>query len=450
MPRIRLQTVTIGVLLVLRTALAYAQSPEGCDDYWPTWRGPRNTGVAPNSDPPESWSEKKNVQWKVALPGKGSSSPIVWGDRIFFQTAVEVKDPNATAEGQPSPAEAQGGGILRSVAPTGVHKFDVVCVDRETGGLVWQKTMREEMPHEGHHKTHGFASYSPVTDGEHVWTSFGSRGVHCCTVDGDLVWSRDLGKMATSNAFGEGSSPALAGDVLIVVMDHEGDSFITALDRRTGDTVWRQERDEPTCWGSPLVVEFEGERQVVVNGTNRARAYDAETGDVIWKCGGQTKNVIPTPVSGLGKVYCTSGFRGAMLQAITLGHTGDLTDTDAVAWQVTEATPYVPSPLLYDDKIYVYWGNQATLSCYDAATGTPHFVKQKLEDVRDVYASPVGAAGRVYLVGRNGVTTVIKQDDKFKVLSVNTLEDGFDASPAIAGDQLFLKGHQYLYCIAKK
>ncbi|MHC4361572.1 MAG: outer membrane protein assembly factor BamB family protein [Planctomycetota bacterium] len=388
------------------------------------------------------------MKWRVELAGAGASSPVVWGDRIFFQTAIDTNRKGTTSISPDTNGDTRQpfhGGR----PPKNVYKFDILCLDRNTGKILWQRTAREEMPHEGHHPTHGFASYSPVTDGKHVWASVGSRGVHCYDIGGQHKWSRDLGKMRTKLMFGEGSSPALAGEMLIVVMDHEGDSFIYALDKETGKTVWKKPRDERTTWATPIIVEVGGKMQVITSATKRVRSYDLETGDLIWECGGQTGNVIPSPVSGFGKVFCASGFRGNALQAIELGHTGDLTGSDAVSWQVDEATPYVPSPLLYGDKIYVCSGNKAVISCYQAETGKPHFVKQKLEGLRGIFASPVGAAGRVYFVGRKGVTKVIKLSDDFEVLATNTLDDEFDSSPAIVGDELFLKGKQRLYCIAE-
>ena len=189
---------------------------------------------------------------------------------------------------------------------------------------------------------------------------------------------------------------------------------------------------------------------MIVNGANFVRSYDVTTGEIIWKCSGQTKNVVPTPVVGFGNVYCTSGWRGAALQAIGLGKTGDLTGTDAIGWQVDEATPYVPSPILIQDKLYVCSGNKEVISCYEAKNGKANFVKQTLEGVKGIYASPVGASGRVYFAGRNGVTAVVKVSDTFQVLAINELDDKFDATPAIVGDEIYLKGTKYLYCIAQK
>lgn len=436
---LRITTIALGLLACLAINASAAE-------YWPKWRGPEGTGVAPEGNPPVTWSETENVKWKIDVPGVGTSSPIIWGDKIFFQTAILVEE---TATASAGTASAGGGGRGMSQAPSGVYSFELVCLDRGTGKLIWQKSARREQPHEGHHRDHGFASYSPVTDGQHIWASFGSRGLHCFDLDGNLKWSRDLMKMQTRSGFGEGSSPALAGNSVVVVLDHEGDSAIFAFNRDTGEPLWRKGRDERTAWATPVAVKVDGRTQVIANATTFVRSYDAQTGEIIWQCTGQTQNVIPTPVTGFGKVFCTSGFRGSALVAIELGHTGDLTGSDAIAWQVNEGTPYVPSPLLYGDKIYVCSGNNPILSCHDAQSGKAHFVRQRLSGINGVYASPVGAAGRVYVVGRNGVTVVLKNSGTLEILATNTLDDGFDASPAIVGDEMYLKGRTSLYCIAQ-
>ena len=250
--------------------------------------------------------------------------------------------------------------------------------------------------------------------------------------------------------FGEGATPALAGDALVVVMDHEGDSAVYALDKLTGKTLWEKPRDENTSWSTPLAVTVGGKPQVIVSATGAIRSYDVKSGDVVWQCSGMTGNVVPHPVVGFGMVFCASGFRGNAMLAIELGRTGDLTGSDAVKWQVKEATPYVPSPILYGDKIYVCSTNRAVISCYNAKTGKPNFTGQSLEAVGGIYASPVGAADRIYFTGRTGKSQVIKNSEKFEILATNTLDDEIDASGAIVGDQLLLKGKNNLYCIAAK
>lgn len=338
---------------------------------------------------------------------------------------------------------------MRAAAPKEAHQFTLLSLDRQTGRILWQKIAREELPHEGHHPDHGFASHSPVTDGQRLFAYFGSRGLHCFDLQGNLSWSKDLGRMRTKNSFGEGSSPALLGQTLVVNWDHEGEDSIVALDAATGKELWRQPRDEETSWATPLIVPHDGQVQVVTSATRKIRSYDLATGRLLWECAGMTANVIPTPVSADGVVYATSGFRGNALLAIRLGRTGDLTGTDAIVWSLSKATPYVPSPLLYEDRLHFFSGNNAVLTSCDAKTGRVLIDAEKLTDLQGVYASPVAAAGRVYLVGRNGAAVVLKHSDRLEVLATNRLDDKFDASPAIAGKELFLRGRENLYCLAE-
>jgi len=443
----RLSALAIGIVFLVVPASNEVFGADG-SDYWPTWRGHESAGISKKGNPPLTWSETENTKWKVRLTGDGSnSSPIIWEDRIFFQTAIktDVKGKPASSAANVNSRGRRGPG---GRPPTNIYRFSLVCLDRNSGKLIWQETVREELPHEGHHNDHGFASFSPVTDGDLIWADFGSRGFYCFHMDGNLRWSRDLGKMNTVLAFGEGGSFAVSGDAVIVVRDHQGDSFIIALNKETGEIIWKKDRDEPTSWATPLVVEVNGKKQVVVNATNLVRSYDLKTGGIIWQCSGQTRNVVPTPVTGFGMVYCASGFRGSSLQAIDLHRSGDLTNTDAVRWHVKEATPYVPSPLLYADKLYVTSVNRGVISCYDAKTGKAHFAKERLKGVNGIYASPAAAAGRVYFVGRNGVTYVLEASERLEVLAVNKLEDRFDCSPAFAGSEIYLKGKKNLYCIA--
>lgn len=442
-----------GVLILLLLTVAI-HCTAAVPEYWPTWRGPNMSGVSAEAQPPLAWSQIDNIIWSIDVPGDTSNStPIVWQDKLFFQIAEPVcqddeQSQSDEAEQPPQPAGRRGSrrGNLKP------HRFSVVCLDRHTGGLLWKTFVREATPHEGHHADSGFASFSPVTDGRFVYVSFGSHGVYCLDMDGKVQWQQDLGTMRIRAGFGEGSSPLLVEDRLIVLMDHEDQSSIAALDRRTGKVVWRKDRDEATSWTTPIAVHSGPEQiQVIVNGNNRVRCYSFDNGEVIWECGGQTQNVVPSPVTGFGMVFCTSGFRGSALLAITLGRTGDLTDTDAIVWRVNEGTPYVPSPLLYGEKLYVLAGNNGVVSCYNAKTGKPYYTQQTIEGLRGVYASPIGAAGRVYIVGRNGVTAVLNNDsDDYDVLAVNRLDDAIDCSPAAVGDRLYLKGKKSLYCIAQK
>jgi outer membrane protein assembly factor BamB len=419
-----MRKIVAGVISFVLLVLSFSLSASA-NENWPMWRGPDATGAARSGNPPITWSETENIKWKAEVPGHGLSTPIIWDNKIFFLTAMESEKEKA-------------------------YKFDFVCMDRSNGEILWRKTAIETVPHEGHHNTGSFASNSAVTDGKYVWGGFGSRGVHCYDMDGNHKWSKDLGKMRIAMGFGEGASAALAGDALIVVMDHEGDSAIYALNKENGDIIWQKDRDEGTTWATPLPIEINGKLQVVTNATKLIRSYDVENGDIIWQCSGQTSNVIPSPVTGFGMVICTSGFRGNKIQAIELGHTGNLNGTDAIKWETgNRTTPYVPSPLLYGDKFYVLFDNNAVLSCYNAQTGKPYYESQNLTGAGRYYASPTGAGEKVYLASQNGVTIVISNSDTFEVLASNKLDDHFDASPVVVGDELFLKGKENLYCIAE-
>jgi outer membrane protein assembly factor BamB len=439
--------VRIFATMFATAALLCSGLAAGLDaaDNWPTWRGPTPNGIAVKGDPPTQWSETENIKWTAPVPGQSSSTPIIWGDKLFIQTAVPTGDEPAAEE---APQQGRRRGPPSTPAPGSPLKFNVVCMDRNTGEILWEKTAREAVPHEGHHPTGSFAAYSPVTDGEKLWASFGSRGLHCYDLDGNHLWSEDLLQMQTRNRFGEASSPALAGDVVVVVQDHEGQSKIFGFNKDTGEKLWEKDRQEITSWATPLAIEHDGRYEVITTATRRITSYDANTGETIWECGGMTLNAIPTPVHGFGMVFCTSGFRGSALKAIELGNTGDLTDTAAVKWEVDQDTPYVASPMLYGDKLYLTADLNPVISCYNAETGEPHYVGQRIDGLSRVYASPIGAGGHVYLADREGNVVVLKHGDEFEVVAQNKLDDVFDASPVVVGDAIYLKGAKNIYCIA--
>jgi outer membrane protein assembly factor BamB len=419
----------------LRSALV---AQKGAEEFWPQWRGPQMTGVSASATPPTEWSESKNVRWKIEIPGRGSASPVIWGDRVYVLTAVpvgsDVGDPHAPRGG---------------LAARGVHRFVVMAINRKDGKVVWQQTARDAEPHEASHNDNGtWASSSAITDGEHVIAPFESQGIYAYDMNGKLVWHKDLGDKYMRNTFGEGSTPALYKDRLFYVWDHQKESFIVALDKRTGDELWRVKRDEIDTWATPLVVERGGLTQVIVPGMNRVRSYDAANGQIVWETAGLTMNPIPSPVYSDGMVFLTSGFRGNSLKAVKLdGAKGDITNTPAVAWTMDRDTPYVPSPLLYEGILYFLKTNNGLLTAVDAKTGKPHYQAQRIDGVPNVFASPVAAAGRIFVVGREGATAVIKPGPVLQVLATNTLDDHFDASPALAGAEIYLRGVKYLYSI---
>jgi len=427
--------------------LGAAAGPEPAEHYWPHWRGPLASGAAPHAQPPVEWSETRNVRWKVELPGEGLSTPIVWDDLVFVTTAVPIDKPLEPRAGAPAAAPARR--LPAVEQPRQAQAFQVLAYARDTGTPRWKTTVREEFPHEGTHQDGSFASASPLTDGERLYAFFGSRGLYCLDMSGAVVWEKDLGQMSTKLGFGEGSSPALHGDALVVNWDHEGQSFIVVLDKRTGSERWRQARDETTTWATPLVVRHGGRTHVVTGATNRVRSYDLDSGRVLWQAPGLTQNVIPSPVSGDGLVYLTSGFRGNALFAVRLSAAeGDLSGEPGIAWRYDQDTPYVPSPLLYAGGLYFLKSNSAILTRLDASTGERDFTG-RIEGLENVYASPVGAGGRVYVVSREGKAAVLGAGRTLEVLAVNALDDGFDASPAIVGDDLYLRGRRYLYRVGE-
>ena len=429
-----------AVLAIASLTLVSAAADTTSEKYWPQWRGPHATGVSKTADPPIEWSETKNVRWKVEIPGRGSASPVVWGDKVFVLSAVPV--------GVEVSASHQARGGVRPAVP---HKFVVMALDRKTGKVAWEKTAREHTPHEGSHQQFGtYASSSAFTDGERVYAFFDSFGLYAYDMSGKLLWEKDLGDKKMRNEFGEGQTPVLHGNRIVVQWDHQGPSFIAALDKMTGKEIWRTERQEIDSWGTPLVVEHGGRAQVIAAAMNKVTSYDLETGKVIWQGPGLTMNPIPSTVHEDGMVFAVSGFRGNKLHAIKLDEAkDDITTSGAIKWSLSADTPYVPSPLLYDGTIYLLKSNSGILSAFDAKTGKPHYQLQRLEGVPNVFASPVGAKGRVYIPGQQGATIVIKHGPTYEVLATNMLDDGFDASPALVDNELYLRGAKYLYSIGK-
>jgi outer membrane protein assembly factor BamB len=418
--------------------------PAAAHTNWPQWRGPLANGVAPRANPPIQWSETNNVRWKIPLPGKGHSSPIVFGDSVYLLAAAPVGDAQ-------KPVYDDAPGVHDSVPVTHHHQFLALAVRRSDGSVSWKKVLREEWPHEGGHVTGSLASGSPVTDGEQLYAFFGSRGLYCLGLRGDLKWAKDLGRMHTLHAHGEGRSPVLHGDTLIVCWDHEGDSFLYAFDKRTGRQLWKTARDEITSWSTPLVIEHEGKPQVIVSATKRVRGYDLATGTQLWECAGLTDNVVSSPVHTDGVVIAgNSYYQQAMLAIRLAGAKGDITGTDRVAWKLNRMTPYVSSPLLYGDTLYFLRHNQNILSRLEPATGKPRGEPLRIEGINDfIFASPVGAAGRIYITGRDGTTVVLRHDRENAALTVNRLNDSFSASPALVDEEFYLRGERFLYCIAE-
>jgi outer membrane protein assembly factor BamB len=411
--------------LLLASAILFA-----ADDDWPRWRGPNDDGVA-RGDVPTEFSATEHVAWKVHIPGRGHSSPIIWGDRIFLTTAI----PTAAAD-EYAPAVRKE------------HKFVVMCLDRNTGKVLWERVAKTATPPEAHEVPYGsYASNTPVTDGKRVYAFWESRGIFVYDLDGNPVWQKDFPQMHKRGEFGEGTPTMLDGDTLYLKFDQEQGSYMLALDKNTGKELWRVERDnEPSSWSPPLMVTYKGKKQLLVSGTTM-RSYDPATGKVIWQCAGLGLNAIPALVSADGAVYAMTGFQRPNMMAIRIDREGDLTGTDAVVWSTNRGTPYNPSPVLKDDILY-FISDTAMLSVFKASTGEAYYKQQRLPGPHSLKSSPVAINGKLYIATEEGDVFVLKMGDKFQVLATNHMgDDMFIATPAVAGGSLYLRGRSALYCI---
>ena len=404
---------------------------------WPQWRGPFNTGMAAG-DAPVSWSDTRNVRWARAIPGRGHSTPVIAGGKLFLTTAV----PTGRIDRPPSPTRAGGG------ADGGMeHRFEVIAIDRETGRTAWQRTATVASPHEGYHRVYGsFASNSPVTDGTRVFAFFGSRGLYAYDLEGTLLWQKDFGvRMRMDQAFGEGTPLALHDQRLMLHFDHLDTGFLVMLDPATGREIWRTKRSEPYNWAAPYVATHDGRRQIVMSGLT-VRGYDFESGTLLWEAEGLGENTIPQPVQHDGLVFAMSGHTVRRLMAIRLGRTGNLAGTDAIAWSTMRGASYTPSPLLHDNRLYVLTDN-GQLSNLNATTGVQLY-QARMPRPYNFKASPVGAAGKLYLASEEEDVIVVAMGDAFRVLATNTMTGhSFIASPVIAGGSIYLRSRTHLFRI---
>lgn len=433
------------VLVCLVGRETVAQPAGDAANNWHQWRGPEANGVSRTAKPPLRWSETRNIKWKVAIDGNGSSTPIVWGNKVFLLTAINtgIVDPSL-----PKP-EDQPKRVFGIKYPNTKHRFVVLCLDRNTGKELWRQIATESIPHEGTHHDNVFASASPTTDGERLYCWFGSAGLYCYDLNGKKLWRRDLGRAYVGASLGEGCSPVVHDGKVVIVRDQARQSTIEVLDAKTGETRWKKNRDEPNAWATPRVIEHSGKTQVITAASNKVRSYDLENGDIIWQCSGLTGNVIPCPVVEGDVVYCMSGYEGYSLLALPLTERGDISSSDRILWSRSRGTPYIASPLLYNGMLYFNRSNNGILSCVDSRTGNTILERTRLPGISNVYASPVGADGRIYFTGRNGTTLVLRRSKELDVMATNKLDDVINSSPALAGNQLFLRGSKFFYCIAE-
>jgi outer membrane protein assembly factor BamB len=412
---------------------------------WPAFRGGPAAGVVDERGLPERWSTTTNIVWSTEIPGRGWSSPIVWGDRIFLTSVInEGKDE--------TPTKGLYFGGNRPAPPSGTHRWMVYCIDWKTGKILWEKQVHRGKPQGSHHVKNTFASETPVTDGERLYAYFGNLGLFCFDLDGRELWSKKWEVFPTEFGWGTAASPVLYKDRIYIVNDNDKHSFLVALDKRTGREIWKVDRDEKSNWATPYIWENEDRTEIVTCGQKKVRSYDLD-GRLLWELGNMSSIVIPTPVARHGLLYVSSGYVLANLQpiyAIRPGATGDITlqkgqtRNPFVAWSHEKGGPYNPSPIVYGDYLYVLL-DRGMLTCYDARTGKEIYGKARLGRGAPFTASPWAYDGKIFCLSEDGDTFVVQAGSEFKLLGKNSLEEMCMASPAIAHGSLVIRTLSKLY-----
>jgi len=414
------------------------------DGAWPQWRGPSGQGTSDETNLPAQWSPETNIKWKATIPGRGHSSPIVWGNRIFLTTAIEGElVPGAKAVKHMD-------GDKEFIHPDSVganHKqtFKVLCIDRGTGKILWTQTAFEGTPYDDRHRKSSFASSTPATDGKSVFAFFGTEGLYAYDMAGKLLWKADLGKLGTVG-MGTGTSPVLYKDVVILQCDEENgaSSFIVGIDKKTGKGVWRTPRKVQVSWSTPLLVQTAKRAELITSGNEFVIAYDPATGKELWRHKGVDSNAIPSPVANSDRVFISAGFPAKIAMAINLGGTGDL--AEAVAWKYEKGTAYVPSPILYGEYLYLT-SDRGVLTCLDAKTGEVKYEGGRVPVPATFTASPIAFDGKILLTSEDGDTFIVKAGPKHEIVGTNSVGEPVYASPAVADGNIFIRGERNLYCI---
>jgi outer membrane protein assembly factor BamB len=434
--RISIATAIISTILLLNVSSLAAN--------WPQWRGPSGMGVSDEKNLPTQWGVGKNIKWKTPIAGRGHSSPIVWGNRIFLTTAIEGE----LVPGAKAPKHMNGDKEFvhpDSVGANRQHTFKLICVDRETGKMLWEQIAFQGTPYDDRHRKSSYAASTPTTDGKLVYAFFGSEGLYAYDMKGKLAWKADLGKLGTVG-MGTGTSPILYENLVLVQCDEENGagSFIAALDKKTGKQVWKTPRQVQVSWSTPLLVRTAKRAEVIASGTEAIIAYDPATGKELWRHKGVDSNAIPSPVANSEMVFVAAGFPAKIAMAINLGGAGDL--AEAVAWKYSKGTAYVPSPILYGEYLYLTT-DRGILTCLDAKTGTVKYEGGRIPIPATFTASPVAFDNKILLTSEDGDTFIIKAGPTHEILGTNSIGEPVYASPALADERIFIRGEKNLYAI---
>ncbi len=420
----------------------------GCRSNWPQFRGPESNQLAKEKNLPEEWSNDKNIAWKYKLSGRGWSSPVVWGDRVFLtsavleDTALQWTRSESGERGLVNPSDAE-------------YRWEVCCLDANSGKELWKRISFRGTPRIPTHRDNTYASETPVTDGKRIYVYFGMTGLFAYDLDGNPVWEKDLGIYASQKDWGTSTSPLLFKNTLYLQIDNEDHSFLIALDTESGKEKWRVPRNEKTNWSTPVIWKNKVRTELVTSG-QIARSYDPGTGELLWELhlgGGRN---ISSPVSDKEMIYLGNEKRsdgGGILFAVKAGAEGDITPADGasnsagVAWSLPESGLSMASPLLYKGLIYIVERGGGMISCYRSATGETIYLKIKIPDAGPFWASPWAARGMIYCMDERGITHVVKAGNEFEILTQNKLDDKFWASQAISNQSYFFRGVENLYCV---
>jgi outer membrane protein assembly factor BamB len=428
--------------------LSWPVASLSADANWPQFRGAKALGTSDETSLPDAWSTTDNVAWKTTIPGRGWSSPIVWGDKIFVTSVIN--------EGQTEPArKGLYFGGERAEPPKSVHQWMVYCVDWKTGGILWQRTAHKGIPTSPSHIKNSYASETPVTDGERLYAYFGNQGLYCYDLEGRELWTRKLGTYKMRLGWGTAASPVLHKDRLYIVHDNEEHSFLVALDKKTGEPLWQVDRNEKSNWSTPFIWENSLRTEIVTPGTNRVRSYDLN-GKLLWELSGMSPITIPTPFAAHGLLYLGSGYvlsSNRPLYAIRPGAKGDISlqkgedSNQYVVWHQKQGAPYNPSPVVFGKYLYVL-RDRGYFSCYDAQTGKEIYPAQRLG--ADAFtASPWAYEDKIFCLSEDGDTFMIQAGPEFKILGKNSLHEMCMATPAIVRGSLILRTDTKLYRIQR-
>ena len=429
------------------------------DDEWPRFRGSNGGVAADHPSLPDQWGPAQNIVWKIDVPGRSWSSPVIWGDHIFVTTAINTLETESLLPVASYVSRSNGGTMtfMDVSKPSAPHRWVLYDVDLKTGRIRWERVAHTGVPAKSRHLKNSYAAETPVTDGERVYVYFGDVGLFAYDMDGKLLWSRPMDALETQTGFGHAASPVVDDSRVYIVNDNEEQSFIAAYDKRTGAQVWRVDRKEASSWTTPLVWKNELRTEIVTAATGGVRSYDVN-GGLLWQFTGMSTFAVPSPLASGGLLYVMSGYTASALRpayAIRAGATGDIslkpdqTSSEFIVWADRTLGTFHASPLVYRGCYYILH-DRGFLTCNDPGTGKPIYPRQRISsDTATFTASPWAYNGKVFALSEDGDTFVFQSGPEFKVLGKNSLNEMALATPAVAGGSLIIRTASKLYRISK-